>query len=59
MQVLERLAINRELLDELLTTQGFQVVAVPDGAAGIRSSSTSSKLWSAGELPISFLGAGL
>jgi putative two-component system response regulator len=26
---------NRELLDELLTTQGFRVVTVPDGAAAV------------------------
>jgi len=26
---------NRELLDELLTTQGFKVVAVPDGSAAL------------------------
>jgi putative two-component system response regulator len=28
-------AANRELLDELLTTQGFRVVTVPDGAAAV------------------------
>jgi putative two-component system response regulator len=28
-------AANRELLEELLTTQGFRVVAVPDGAAAV------------------------
>src|SRR3984885_14304194 len=28
-------ATNRELLDELLTTQGFRVVTVPDGAAAV------------------------
>jgi putative two-component system response regulator len=28
-------AANRELLDELLTTQGFKVVTVPDGAAAV------------------------
>jgi putative two-component system response regulator len=28
-------AANRELLDELLTTQGFTVVTVPDGAAAV------------------------
>jgi putative two-component system response regulator len=28
-------AANRELLDELLTAQGFRVVAVPDGAAAV------------------------
>jgi cyclic di-GMP phosphodiesterase len=27
---------NRELLDELLTTQGFRVVTVPDGAAAVK-----------------------
>jgi CheY-like chemotaxis protein len=26
---------NRELLEELLTTQGFKVIAVPDGAAAL------------------------
>src|ERR1035437_7877157 len=29
-------AANRELLDELLTTQGFRVVTVPDGAAAVK-----------------------
>src|ERR1700726_3538948 len=28
-------AANRELLKELLTTQGFTVIAVPDGAAAL------------------------
>src|SRR5208282_2733355 len=28
-------AANRELLDELLTSQGFKVIAVPDGAAAL------------------------
>jgi putative two-component system response regulator len=28
-------AANRELLDELLTTQGFKIVTVPDGAAAV------------------------
>src|SRR6202045_1129358 len=28
-------AANRELLEELLTTQGFKVIAVPDGAAAL------------------------
>jgi putative two-component system response regulator len=28
-------AANRELLDELLTSQGFRVVSVPDGAAAV------------------------
>src|SRR6266571_8973775 len=27
---------NRELLDELLTTQGFKVITVPDGAAALQ-----------------------
>src|ERR1700694_5596619 len=29
-------AANRELLEELLTTQGFKVIAVPDGAAALQ-----------------------
>jgi putative two-component system response regulator len=29
-------AANRELLEELLTTQGFRVIAVPDGAAALQ-----------------------
>src|SRR6202049_916909 len=33
-------APNRELLEELLTTQGFKVVAVPDGAAALRELNT-------------------
>jgi len=28
-------AANRELLDELLTAQGFRVVTAPDGAAAV------------------------
>jgi CheY-like chemotaxis protein len=31
--VVDDQAANRELLDELLTTQGFKVIAVPDGAS--------------------------
>jgi CheY-like chemotaxis protein len=37
-------AANRELLDELLTAQGFRVVTVPDGAAAVEElSKTGSK----------------
>lgn len=32
-------ASNRELLDELLTTEGFTVITVPDGAAALEESS--------------------
>jgi putative two-component system response regulator len=31
-------AANRELLDELLTTQGYKVITVPDGAAALEES---------------------
>jgi putative two-component system response regulator len=33
--VVDDQAANRELLDELLTTQGFKVIAVPDGASAL------------------------
>ena len=29
-------ASNRELLEELLTTEGFKIISVPDGAAALR-----------------------
>src|SRR5437016_7178502 len=32
---------NRELLEELLTTQGFKVITVPDGAAALEESTRS------------------